>query len=161
MDSDQELSDEEDLIESGIFFTCSINAGCRVSLFLDFIDDTPHAPHGEARDSFPPTPATAFPSSTPTSSTAPSFLSQLVGQIQAKYVERPFPEAGHDCEPEGHNGVENQAYEQSLVPHTEDWGLWRIKCKVYRVISSKSIQSHLFSQPSQEYFLLYELMMKH
>jgi len=84
-----------------------------------------------------------------------------VGQIQAKYVERPFPEAGHDCEPERRNGVEHPAYERPLVPLIEDWGLWRIKCKVYRVISSKNIQSHLFSQPSQEYFLLYELMMKH
>ncbi|KAE9390968.1 hypothetical protein BT96DRAFT_1001805 [Gymnopus androsaceus JB14] len=128
VDSDKELSDDEDLIDSGTCSACSIDADCHRSL--------------------PPAPLLLSSSST-TSLTAapspgPSFLLQLVGQIHTSTSKKFFPEAGHNQEPEDGNGVKNPAYAKSLVLCTEDWGLWWVKCK-----------------PSQEYFLIYELMMKH
>ncbi|KAE9385479.1 hypothetical protein BT96DRAFT_1007004 [Gymnopus androsaceus JB14] len=51
---------------------------------------------------------------------------------------------GHVQEPEFQPKAENPAYDRTLVLHTEDWHPWCIKCK-----------------PSQEYFLVYKLMMMH
>ncbi|KAE9389830.1 hypothetical protein BT96DRAFT_1002876 [Gymnopus androsaceus JB14] len=117
----------------------------------DFIDDAPYnAPYGGVRDPLPPAPSAPSSSSLPpASSPAPPpessrRLAQLVGQIQEKYVERSFLEMGHIREPEVQPKAENPTYDRTLVLRTEDWRLWHIKCK-----------------PSQEYFLVYELMMMH
>ncbi|KAJ3779681.1 hypothetical protein GGU10DRAFT_337815, partial [Lentinula aff. detonsa] len=71
-------------------------------------------------------------------STRPNRLGTLVGRIEDKYLNDPKEPVADDLQ------VDELDRRGWLWLRGQDWALWRVKCT-----------------PSQEYFILYELMLKH
>ncbi|KAE9405451.1 hypothetical protein BT96DRAFT_988488 [Gymnopus androsaceus JB14] len=109
-----------------------------------FFDDTHASSHAKLEIPFLPLPRLPFPLPPPLHRLLHHSCRSWWAKFKASTSKGLFPKRVTTVNLKVVTESKNPAYERSLVPRTEDWGLWRIKCK-----------------PSQEYFLLYELMMKH
>ncbi|KAJ3978662.1 hypothetical protein F5890DRAFT_1559904 [Lentinula detonsa] len=103
-----------------------------------FIDDTLQ---DKPRTSSTLAPGLSTTSESPvdfSASTRPNRLGTLVGRIEDKYLNHPKEPVADDLQ------VDELERRGWLWLRGQDWALWRVKCT-----------------PSQEYFILYELMLKH